>query len=80
MTQAKKTGTHSLIQNHLASRYSYFPISLNQDRSRDKSLSVWMWSVILCFDTSAVSMSVYACFKPDKIRVCRAAEQLNLWQ
>lgn len=36
MILSQGTGTHSLIQNQMASRYSNFPVSLYQDRSWDK--------------------------------------------
>lgn len=57
---AKETGTHSLIQNQKASRYSNFPVFL-RDRLWDKCFSVWMWTVILRFNMSAVSLSLYVC-------------------
>lgn len=65
---AKETGTHSLIQNQMASRYSNFPVSLLSRQIMGQVFffffffSVWMWTVILCFDSSAGSTSAYVFF------------------
>lgn len=74
---AKETGTHSLIQNQMASRYSNFPVFLHQDRLWDKCFSVWMWTVILRFKMSAVSLSLYVCVSGQTKLVCGAVELLT---
>lgn len=74
---AKETGTHSLIQNQMASRYSNFPILLNQDGLWHKCFSVWMWTVILRFKMSAVFLSLYVCVSGQAKWVCRAVELLT---
>lgn len=68
----------------MASRYSNLPVSLYQDRSWDKFFfffSVWMWTVILRFDTSAVSMSVYVCvFRARQMKSLQSGRVVHLWQ
>ena len=61
----------------MASRYSNFPVSLYQDRSRDKCFSVWMWTAILRFNTSPW---VCVCVSARRHQSLRGYRAVHLWQ